>query len=137
MKVRKLQSHMKVVPQWTETVHIRSYCGASSGSVNLKRLFYTVYKLLFPCGSNSKCDLCKFSLVRMSNYKKQVRRLWPRVQCVEMCVTMDSAIMLCMPLYSSVQGSYKFYSSPPSNMAPRWLLGSMLPRFWGLTKGIS
>ena len=27
--------------------------------------------------------------------------------------TMDSANMLCMPLYSSVQGSYKFSSSPP------------------------
>ena len=54
------------------------------------------------------------------------------------CVfTMDSANMLCMPLYTSVQGSYKFSSSPPSNTARQWLLGSVLLGFRGLGKGIS
>ena len=60
------------------------------------------------------------------------------VRSVLRCVfTMDSANLLCMPLYSSVQGSYKFSSSPPSNTAPQWMLGLVLPRFRGLGKGIS
>ena len=37
--------------------------------------------------------------------------------------------MLGMPLYSFVQGSYKFSSSPPSKYSmAQWLLGSELPK---------
>ena len=41
------------------------------------------------------------------------------MQCYNLRVTMDSANMLCMPLYSPVQGSYRFSSPPPSNTAPQ------------------
>ena len=41
------------------------------------------------------------------------------MQCYNLCITMDSANTLCMPLYSPVQGSYRFSSSPPSRTAPQ------------------
>ena len=55
---------------------------------------------------------------------------------VLICVfTMGSANMLCMPLYSSVQSSYKFSSSPPSNTALAARIGAT--KVQGLGKGIS
>ena len=44
----------------------------------------------------------------------------------------DSANMLCIPLYSFVQGSYKFSSSPPSNTTPAARIGAA--KFQGFRK---
>ena len=52
----------------------------------------------------------------------------------EMCVHYGT-VLTCYAYHcycGSVQGSYKFSSSLPSNTAPLWLLESAMPRFRGL-----